>query len=286
MIHVNRVQKDGNGKYIAPDDIWFKKAEEATLKEPPSSDYEFSAGIYRDDEVVKALAQLFRNKCAYCESRLPETGWDVDHFRPKKAVKENPNHPGYYWLGYTWANLFPSRVPCNQIRRDRPTWEQPESGRTGGKSTHFPLVDEKTRAWKPEDRLDQEMRLLLDPCTDIPERHLKVSIAGNVEAQLINGAPDLRGERSVEVFHLERKALVNNIRIRIQAVCEFLELWGLVPDEISSKNGQLIDSFFGAGAEYTMATRSVLHHPNEFGLKLALSHEIHQSLKEKYPLNE
>src|SRR6266478_5588143 len=51
------------------------------------------------------LAQLFHEKCAFCESPLLATGFgDFEHYRPKATVNEDAKHPGYFWLAYDWKN--------------------------------------------------------------------------------------------------------------------------------------------------------------------------------------
>src|ERR1700729_1454084 len=53
---------------------------------------------YRDRWVALRpfLAALSYNKCWYIECLNPGTDDDVDHFRPKLGVEEDPSHPGYY----------------------------------------------------------------------------------------------------------------------------------------------------------------------------------------------
>ena len=129
--------------------------------------------IYAHEEVRAALHRLFHEKCAYCEAKIPgRTGWDVEHFRPKRRVRERPDHPGYYWLAYRWTNLYAVCGDCNRHLNDTPTWEHPRGGSAGGKHDQFPLADEGTRAMHPGAPLDLESRLLLDPCIDRPEAYL------------------------------------------------------------------------------------------------------------------
>ena len=48
-------------------------------------------------------------------------------------MAEDSSHTGYYWLAYTWANLYPSCVFCNQRRKDQPTFDDPVLGPATGK---------------------------------------------------------------------------------------------------------------------------------------------------------
>ena len=69
---------------------------------------------YGAADVKAALAELYHNKCAYCESYDNE--FEVEHYRPKKGITGIPRkeHPGYYWLCYEWTNLLPACHDCNK----------------------------------------------------------------------------------------------------------------------------------------------------------------------------
>lgn len=104
-----------------------------------------------DSEIYGALKErlkaYFQGKCAYCESEFDSVAWgDVEHYRPKRRVTGEPNHPGYYWLAYCESNLMPSCQKCNQGK---------------GKRNHFPISG--TRATLPEDDIKAEAPLLLNP---------------------------------------------------------------------------------------------------------------------------
>ena len=122
---------------------------------------------YAAPELKLALEALFHKKCAYCEGWL-SAAWDVEHFRPAKAVRGLPNHSGYWWLAYKWSNLYPSCVACNQFRVDP---DNPDLG-AQGKKDKFPLLDESTRVFLHTEDVGTEARALLDPCLDDPQEHL------------------------------------------------------------------------------------------------------------------
>lgn len=103
------------------------------------------------------LEEVSYKKCWYVECRNPGTDDDVDHFRPKGRVHEDPNHLGYYWLAFDWTNY---RLSCHRANR----WRiNQESGIRGGKADHFPLIDAGTRAFSPEDDISLEVPALIDP---------------------------------------------------------------------------------------------------------------------------
>ena len=73
-----------------------------------------------------------------------------EHFRPKAGYKINRKDklkkPGYYWLGYSWSNLFFVCGPCNTK-----------------KGNIFPLENESRRAKNHNFSWHAEKPLLLDP---------------------------------------------------------------------------------------------------------------------------
>lgn len=86
---------------------------EAKPGQPPP-DYRFQDKLWSQLKVH--LMILFHNKCAYCESDFTDVGMgDVEHYRPKGRVRDDPQHPGYWWLAYEPTNYVPSCRPCNQF---------------------------------------------------------------------------------------------------------------------------------------------------------------------------
>lgn len=184
-------------------------------------DHDFVEAIWRDDFVRAALEKLFApGKCAYCESPLEETDWDVEHFRPKGRVAENDDHPGYYWLAYSWENLYPSCKPCNQRRRDKPIWGDSSQRPARGKADQFPLEDETTRAWNTHDSYRAERTLLIDPCYDTPEWYLTFERDGRIRAIDDN----IFGDATISVFHLDRRRLDRKRKAHIDTLCKLLQM--------------------------------------------------------------
>lgn len=159
-------------------------------------EYEWHKGRYGHAEVRRALDDMLHRKCAYCESRCRHVTWDhVEHYRPKKAVKENGEirTPGYYWLGYTWKNLLLACPRCNQ-----------------SKGSRFPVRG--TRARGPTDSLRAEGALLLDPVADEPADHLAFDTAtGEVAPRA--GSP--RGDATIRTCGLDRQGLNDVRRARV-----------------------------------------------------------------------
>ncbi len=109
--------------------------------------------LWSAPEVKDFLYESQLGKCCYCERNRDKKEFDVEHFRPKGKVKEAElNHPGYWWLAYDWENLLIACKTCNQK-----------------KSSHFPLKDEKNRAYLEDTDLGKEVPILINPLNENPE---------------------------------------------------------------------------------------------------------------------
>jgi uncharacterized protein (TIGR02646 family) len=139
---------------------WEDKAKEAYETVLALSPEERSGAIDRFSYLWKQLKDIlyshFHGKCWYCEAIQERSDNAVDHFRPKNKVFECPKHGGYWWLAFKWLNYRYSCTFCNSRRINK-------DGVSGGKHDHFPLEEEQKRAYTPEDDLDAEQPLLLDP---------------------------------------------------------------------------------------------------------------------------
>lgn len=208
MIWIDRKRKE-NGKVIKPNKRWFNDAKKKTktaIADGPTHDV---SDFYKHQEVKKALEKLFYDKCAYCESNITVAGpWDVEHYRPKGRVAERPDHPGYYWLAYTWENLYPSCQFCNQSRKDQPRYDDPTMGDAQGKLDQFPLENENTRAMTPDHDISLEKPLMLDPNNkeDDPEKHFTYDIKGNI---LPVDKNDRCAAETIRICHLDRRRLID-----------------------------------------------------------------------------
>jgi hypothetical protein len=193
------------------------------VKKPPMPDPEFvavvTAGAARasshvadflarkefaiDDTLYKRymrfLLSVFHDKCAYCEVLIASNQpGDVEHFRPKGRVVDESfkpvkvdipgmgevEHPGYFWLAYSWDNLFPSCIDCNRYRRHG-TVDEPIGA---GKADRFPVANFRARAPGEE---AQEEALLIDPSACDPSLHLDFNTEGEIKAKTDVGARTL-----------------------------------------------------------------------------------------------
>jgi hypothetical protein len=123
---------------------------------PSQIRFEFDPGIWADSELMAALRNLFKDKCAYCESPVGEGGV-VDHYRPLAYASQLDGRTDaeyYWWLSFSWGNLYLSCPECNIAKRNL-----------------FPTLDPKNRCSLGAigNRLHSEYPLLMDPCSFYPE---------------------------------------------------------------------------------------------------------------------
>jgi uncharacterized protein (TIGR02646 family) len=152
---------------------------------------EFDRAIYVHESVKRALLEVQHEKCAFCEAKpLHVSDGDVEHFRPKAAVRQDDadalHRPGYYWLAYEWTNLLFSCERCNRRH----------------KKNFFPLFDPARRARSHRDAVVAEAPLFIDPSAEDPRplisyrQHVPIAVGGNA-----------RGEQTIEALGLRRPEL-------------------------------------------------------------------------------
>lgn len=166
---------------------------EAALKE--RRQHNFSAYYYSGKSVKKHLREIYKNKCAYCECRIDEgAAWQADHFRPKKSVAEDKDHPGYYWLAYEWSNLLLCCPTCNRKKSDR----FPIQGFRVKEPQH------KQTEWRADSpTFLTEKPLLLNPELDYPEDHLTFLPDGSIRDKNVSK----RGTETIRICDLNRESL-------------------------------------------------------------------------------
>ena len=172
-------------------------------------------------DLKTCLAKLRNDKCWYSESKNPASDKNVDHFRPKSRVAEDPDHEGYWWLAFTWRNYRYSSQWCNQRRIDV------VNGTSGGKADGFPLCSGSFRARLESDDCELERPELLDPIDPNDWKILTFRQDGHATPAKQPGTIEYqRAEKSIEVYHLLCNELVKDRRVlagRIQRMVQSLE---------------------------------------------------------------
>lgn len=150
----------------------------------------FDAKLTRN--VKKSLEDLFKQKCAYCESLIPvitSTGY-IDNFRPKsnaRGLNGDFSNDHYWWLTYEWKNMYYSCEICDRY-----------------KSSWFPVEGNRIKALSSySDIIRKEKNLLIDPCNDRPEEHLIYNENGRVDFL----TP--KGKTTIDILKLNRQELVD-----------------------------------------------------------------------------
>lgn len=152
---------------------------------------------YNHGDVRSKLRKYHGIKCVYCEtSPIASSTFRIDHYRPKRNIKDLEDHTGYYWLAYEWSNLLQTCEHCN-----------------GKKSNYFPLKCEDERVYEDtpnalitknpfEAPLLKEQRLLLNPELDEVEGFFKFKEDGDIDSDFSEGI------ESIEKYALDRGDLI------------------------------------------------------------------------------
>lgn len=176
--------------------------------------------IWRD--LAPHLAKLQDGKCWYSESRNPGSDKDVDHFRPKNRVAEDPDHEGYWWLAFDWRNYRYSCKWCNQRRNDAANQTD------GGKWDHFPISPESYRSRQERDNWRLEEIDLLDPIDPEDWKLLTFRPDGQPTPTELPGTREhVRAKISIQVYHLHCYELVRDRKMlagEIKRLVEDMEL--------------------------------------------------------------
>lgn len=153
-------------------------------------------GGYNLAEVRNMLAEAQQNiegavRCAYCGREIAKRHFPLEHFRPRHGYQRGhrQHHQGYWWLTWTWENLWLVCSACN------------------GKGSQFCLEDEAARLPPPSlndvesaFELVNESALLLDPAVDDPSEHLML-VEDVIEGWHWEGLTE-QGRYTIEVLEL------------------------------------------------------------------------------------
>ncbi len=125
----------------------------------------FDNNIWANPDVRGLLYATFGRVCGYCGENLTERDFEVDHYRPQKAVAEDEHHGGYWWLAYEFENYVLACSTCNNTY----------------KRTKFPLLAGKHLTFETKDDVEIEVRALFDPCSD----HIDQAFCVNIDSELL-----------------------------------------------------------------------------------------------------
>ncbi|HEY6328509.1 MAG TPA: hypothetical protein VI756_04160 [Blastocatellia bacterium] len=176
--------------------------------------FTFDGKIYGHESVKEALIAAQHDKCCFCESKITHISYgDVEHFRPKAGhcqdAGDDLRRPGYYWLAYSWENLFLSCQLCNQRY----------------KKNVFPLIDPRSRALSHNHDLTLEQPLFIDPGNEDPEQF--ISFREEIPFPIDDNT---RGQAAIEHLGLKRPKLAEVRYDHYQKLKMVYELLLLVED--------------------------------------------------------
>ena len=161
--------------------------------------FQFNRNTYSHDTVRTSLQQAQQGKCCYCEEKFLSTSYgDIEHYRPKGAVRQDEDepllYPGYYWLAYSWKNLYFCCPKCNR----------------SNKKELFPLKDPRQRSRSHNEDIAAERPLIIDPGgPENPREHIKY------DKHLAYGETEI-GKKTIEIVGLNRDDLWDERKERLE----------------------------------------------------------------------
>ena len=204
MIYVKR---DPN---LIPDKV-LKIAERAQAELEARAPEDRKAYIEKKGHVWRAfgrhLAKMSYGKCWYSESNDPQSFFDVDHFRPKKAAKraQGIEDDGYPWLAFSWDNFRYAAGRSNRLSTDEVTDE------VVGKGSWFPLLEGSVRAEWLNRCEANEAAVLLDPTRRADVDLIDINAEDGracPSVTCIGPAKQERAKRSIEIYGLNLGNLI------------------------------------------------------------------------------
>jgi hypothetical protein len=202
MIHIDYP----NGQ--KPPTDWLERAEALTeqLKQAPDKaarNVIIDANQQLWGEIKEWLGTFSHHKCWFSEALDTCSYWQVEHFRPKKDVKD-PDRDGYWWLTFNHLNY---RL-CGGVVNTK-------------KGCHFPLRPGTVPAG-PEDNCDDEARVLIDPIRKADVDLITFSDGGQAVPFEPDGWNRERALRSIERYKLNDHTPLRRGREEVWNRCRLL----------------------------------------------------------------
>ena len=185
-----------------PNQAWIKRANrllkqlnEAVDEDARKALIEKHQSVWK--ELLPWLRSITKGKCWFSESRGACQYWEVEHFRPKGAVRNldgTASPEGYWWLAFDWKNF---RL-CGGVTNRK-------------KGYYFPLRKDTHVATAATRNIDDEDPYLLDPTN-----------LGDPVLLTFNRNGDVNPTAGMTQWHTER-ATVSIQRYKLQEHEEFVE---------------------------------------------------------------
>jgi uncharacterized protein (TIGR02646 family) len=210
----------------------------------------FDRSIYAHDSVKQALLAVQYGKCCFCESKVRHiASGDIEHFRPKAAVRQTVDGPlevpGYYWLAYDWTNLYFCCERCNRRQ----------------KANLFPLLDPSKRVRTHSRARDvrKEQPLFIDPGKEEPEHFI-----GFRRHAVYPIDDDARAKQTIAALGLDRPELDERRRSMLAPLMVSVDvlltarLDPSIPKELIAKAAEVLADRTEDSGEYSAAVRCML----------------------------
>lgn len=198
-----------NTSNYAPEADWLELSKEkldiiTPMDSDEKKDYIKRHPIWRT--IKEDLQSMSNRKCWYCERQQVREHFHLDHFRPKNRVKcaDGSEIDGYWWLAYEYSNY---RFCCPYCNSPHPS----DSEYKGGKNINFPLIDETRRAISPDDDIEDEIHVLLDPTKSTDPSLLIFCETGYVNPKISNheSIHYHRADQTITLLDLNHEYLVD-----------------------------------------------------------------------------
>lgn len=230
MIRYDFDYADVVSKIDSIDKHWRNNAASRTKKFVGLGFYEEKSSIWSD--VKPVFMGLQWQKCIYCERQFESAQYgsiefDLEHFRPKSAVKAwspseadsalaqlvalgGPSANGYYWLAYELRNYAASCKVCNSPL----------------KSAYFPVVGNREESPGKYEDLINEQPLLCYPLGDVDDdpEDLITFVGTTATPRHAAGMKNVRGRAIIDFFALNgREHLHKQRALMIALMGSFLK---------------------------------------------------------------
>ncbi len=131
----------------------------------------------------------FVTKCWYCETLVKSRAdLALEHFRPKSSHSGFEWDGAYWWLSFSYQNYRIACPACNLA-----------------KSNHFPLHKDCRRATRPDDDLEDEVPLLIDPTEGEQVCYLAFDREGRVHPAWENGVARQMADTTIRICRLNQR---------------------------------------------------------------------------------
>ena len=237
MIRINAKESTIKERILQNKPTWLDRASQRTEDFRAAGSYNERSSIW--SEIKEIYMDLQNNKCAYCERLLedPKHGkleHDIEHYRPKNAVKEWPPNAhfaeynydfptglefpeGYYLLAYNILNYVTACKPCN----------------TNLKSNYFPIGGSQRQQNDNPRNLRPEKPFLIYPLSNIDQDPETLIDFIGIIAKPVGkwGHKHRRGQVTIDFFNLNGRETLRRQRAeRINEMWLALVVLERVPD--------------------------------------------------------